>query len=399
MTAARFSHGMPGDDETQSVAAALVAEAVLARLAKDPAILDALADQLAERIAGALAPRFESRIGSAPPATTSTQPPPDDGAPGEPEVGARLLAWVTEHWSTAVQGNPQQWATATAQASTTPSVLDVFGWARATSCPTSFWAKYDHAIPAPKRDQPNPRSGPLAQMLAEYSAENTHAGATRLIDSVCAEVHSCIQELTARGLHQRPVPARKNALTLLREHDWDAARIIHTIEWGIRNRPHWRSTLTGVPAPVTFNKIDGDWRVDPQNFDLRDVDPAIADQIRTITDGWSYYLSHRLNTPGLRVTARTHKHIHDSLTGADGGDPISDDRLKAFVRWVFRTDSRDAAYYADGNDFPPMRAVRRGLLAMASSTPRTGRLGEGITSTSDGAGGAVGTTIIPVSEV
>ncbi len=364
----------------------LIADRIVDKLLNHPTFIDKLADRLAAALASANLPE---------PATPTPEQVPTEAPDPDAESNTaitELQSWVLCNRPDLVSGDPAVWAAAIVAAATPRRAHAMFVWAFTESCPSPFWRELSAPIAAPRAGRGAGRHGYFAQLLAEYRAttgEDPEASAK--IDLVVAGVVAAVSELRVQEFSQQPVNARKNALTVLRKHRWDAGEIVAIIGWGIRSRQHWRSNVSSVPTAATFARIRGDW-ISAGSPVERTISDQQRETIDVLAQGWVYHYSQRQNFSDMPITPTTFSHLHDCLTGADGADPVPVETIKNFVRWLCQSDNRHTAFLVSGVDFPALAQVRRGIVSMSTRSDTS------VAATNRGASGQVSASI-DVSEV
>jgi hypothetical protein len=240
-------------------------------------------------------------------------------------------------------------------------------------------------IPGPRGGK-RARHGVFTQMLAEYRATQHKPSAAASVDRVVDGIGAAVLRFSGTESQQQLATARRSALEILRTYDFDAEKVVTIVTWGMGDRPHWRSAVTGVPAKATFKKIHGDW-VSAGN----DVAAIPAELERTVCElekGWKHYYAKRIRSRHIETTPKTRTRLIACLTGSDGADPISCRDLQNFIRWVTDPATRSGSYLLNGSpDFPEISKVRRGLMQM-SERP-TGRSSTAVTATNNAAAAGI----------
>jgi hypothetical protein len=359
-----------------------LADQIAARLAEqllnDPELLDAIADRLASRITST--------------AATSRSDRDLDAEPPRAAAGSDLERQVTQvaelmqrQRPDLIDGDPVKWARSLVSAAGTSSASAVLAWALADSCPTSVWRRMRMPIPGPRGGK-RARHGVFTQMLAEYRATQHKPSAAASVDRVVDGIGAAVLRFSGTESQQQLATARRSALEILRTYDFDAEKVVTIVTWGMGDRPHWRSAVTGVPAKATFKKIHGDW-VSAGN----DVAAIPAELERTVCElekGWKHYYAKRIRSRHIETTPKTRTRLIACLTGSDGADPISCRDLQNFIRWVTDPATRSGSYLLNGSpDFPEISKVRRGLMQM-SERP-TGRSSTAVTATNNAAAAGI----------
>lgn len=363
----------------------ILADRVVEKLLNHPDFIATLASQLAAALAT-----------ESPAAESSDRPVPDLPAPHPTEhaeeATAVLQSWVLCHRPDLISGDPTVWSTAIVAAATPKHAHAMFQWAFTSRCPSPFWRNLSTPIAAPRAGRGGSRHGHCAQLLAEYRASTTEdPDAPVKIDTVVSGIDTAVSELRVQEFSQQPVNARKNALAILRKHQWNESELVAIIRWAIWTKPHWRSNISSVPTAKTFTKIRGDW-VSAGSPLERQVSNDQQAMLANLASGWVYHYSKRQSFEHMSVSPATEKNIRDCLTGADGADPVPADTIKDFVRWLCQTDNNHTAFLVDGVDFPPLAKVRRGIISMTTRSETS------VAATNRGAAGEVFTTV-DVSEV
>lgn len=364
------------DDDITSLA-----DKLLDRLTERPEILDAIADRLTERM---------TQPATAADNTPNARSPLD----GPHETAAReVVDIVREMRPTLVQNDPLVWARGIVIASGRADPRQVLKWALAKTCPTPFFREIPDAISPPKQGR-RKTHGFYTQMVAEYAATQQVPDASSRIDKVVETTLREIKKHTGIDSDQLQPRARKNAQDILGKAEWHTEHVISVISWGLATRPHWRNSITGVPAVPTYKKIHGDW-VKAGNS-VPDAPTEIRDQAEMLAEGWRHYYSQRMDSRTVQLSTATHANLTQCLIGSDGADPINVETLKMFIKWLCDSENQQVTYLLDGrHDFPPIAKVRRGLLAMTTPDRRRRTT---VTTTNDNA--AAGISYGPtVSEV
>lgn len=337
---------------------------------------DETIDAIARRVVELLGPQLAAAVGKPTPA-----PAPDntDQAPAAlTDAAVDLAEWVTDHraeWSQSLDVPIAEWAQALADVADPAQAVDIIAWAFDDRCPTSYWqlTYSDAAVPATSRtSRGKPRYGPWLQLIAEHRL-STGPDANNLIH-VDAVVEHVTKQVNSIGSKQAAVTpsARRNALETLALCDGDPDRVIAVVDWCLENRPHWRSTLTGVPRLETFRKMRGDWIAAGQDFSLEALPDEWATQIRNLAEGWCYHLSAALEQQ-VAISPTTLQRIHALLAGGDRGPAMDCETVKTVALWICAPDEGRTRFYVDGLDFPRPDRMRKALLDMRSGGSRPSR--------------------------
>lgn len=356
-------------------------------LSRRPDLLDDVADRIADRMADQIAEQVVAKLAANAAPMTLNDVPDDEHAPDIDDRTTHFIEQIQRERAALIGStDPTVWGTrVVAAAGNAAAATAAFAWALSPTCPTSYWRDYASPM-SPPREARGARSGPIHQLIAEWKVSDRQPDAARRIDDVVSEVHTALRKVRGRDCDQRSVPARKNALDLLKAREWDSDRIVEIITWGVQKRPHWRNTLAGVPAPRTFDKIHGDWTT--SGNDLSDVDATMQRNIELLVDGWRIYYAQRINSPAVQCGNVSRRNVADCLIGTDGAGEIDVPQLKSVVRWLCDRSNTQARFYLNGsNEFPPITSVRRALLAM--TTPQNQRPNQRVAATNHIASGAV----------
>lgn len=378
-------HSLDLISEQQTTDVEQVADRVVEKLLSHPTFID----DLATRLAAAL----HQASPAAPEIAVIDEPEelPDDDAVDL--ATAELQSWVLCERPELISGDPAVWAAAVVSAATPGRAVPMFKWAFSGPCQSEFWRELSTPISAPRAGRGGSRHGMFAQLHSEFRASNSEdRDASTKIDTVIAGVRAAIAELRVQQFSQQPANARKNALAVLRKHQWDAEEVVSIISWAVRTKPHWRSNISAVPTASTFSKIRGDWITGGSPIQA----PITGEQqeiINNLSSGWVYHYSKRQNLEQMQVSRATQEHLRDCLVGSDGADPVPVETIKQFVHWLCQVENRHTTYLVRGVDFPPLTQVRRGLIAMAT------RSGTSVAATNRGAGGEITSSTVDVSEV
>ena len=344
-------------------------------------------DAIARRVVELLAPM----LGADP------RPQPTD----EPRPGGdtnKLLAWIDRNHpdiTARLAPTPEAWSEAIADATTGADPVEVLEWAWSPNCPTRYWREQHRPMPAPtprqsRRQSDTPtrrfRYGPWQQLLAEHrlhlaGRDDDLAAVDELIAAIAGAV-------TAAGTRSAvtTVSSRKNALTILGDAGVDPRTVLEIVQWCLAEKPHWRSNLTGVPKPSTFQAMRGDWTAAGQGFRLTSItDEHRREHVAELAKGWSWYMSNALGHD-VATTPRTLQRLHDLLAGDDTFQGTDHADVQAVIRWICDRQSGRTRYYTDSTDFPRPDRARKAILDMRSGPA----LGDGVTTTNAAAGDLAG---------
>lgn len=334
-------------------------------------------DAIAHRVVELLEPRLTQLAALTPSTGTESPVTPTPGAVDEPrasvltDTAVDLAEWVNEHhrgWIESLDTPLAEWANMMAAAADATTPAQAIEWAFGENCPTTHWrlTYANVAPPAPARtSRGKVRYGPWLQLLAEHRlAAGPNAGNLQHVDAVVDHINTQINTL---GSKQAAVTssARRNALDLLVDCDGDPDRVLAIADWCLRNKPHWRSTLTGVPRASTFSKMRGDWIASGQDFSLDDLDPDLASRLRHLADGWCFHLSTAMGEPVAAGTT-TMRRLHALVAGDGQAAPMDPDVIKDVARWICEPGQGRTRFYVDGLDFPRPDRMRKALLDMRS---------------------------------
>ncbi|GAB36339.1 hypothetical protein [Gordonia otitidis] len=352
-------------------------------LDRRPDLIDRVADRIADRVAEQVIAKLTAPDDRQ---LTLVDTPDLELAPDIDDRTLKFIEQVQRDRPALISGDATVWGTRVVAAAGDASAASAaFSWALSPACPTSFWRDYASPMPPP-RDNRGTRSGPIHQLMTEWKASTRQSDAAHRIDEVVSAVQAALRKVRGRDTDQRAVPARRSAHDVLKQREWNSARVIEVITWGLHSRPHWRNTLAGVPAPRTFDKIHGDWAA--AGGDLSHLDSDTHRNIEHIVAGWRVYYAQRINAPAVQCSFVSRRNIADCLLGSDGAGEIAVPTLENVVRWLCEPTNDQARYVLNGsNEFPAIAAVRRVIISMTA--PQQRRPNQRVADTNHTASGAI----------
>jgi hypothetical protein len=390
-----LAHGAPASPDVQALAAALVGA-----LADDPALLNALADLVVDKLAA-------SRGFSA--AASEEDPAPGDTAWEVPsERSAEVASWALTEHPELIAGSADTWAAAMVSASGLTHPRDVIGWARSPDCETDYWRSIDGALVAPKPTRTgSPKAGAYTQMLREYRTAHRGGGAAVVagIDALVNGVSRLVAECGVAKSSEPSMAWRRNAIAVI-EVCGSAEQALTAIGWALQKKPFWRSNVQGVPTERSFRKLYSDYRQTGASFDLERDGGEYAESTRALVNGWVFYLRPLLPDVRVKETSTSLARAFKLLAGEDDYPPLPLEEAKLLVKWILDPTADRARFYADGTDFPPPPKAYKALVAMrgGDAAPRArGGMGAGVAVTNavagDGGASAAGSTTITVKGI
>ena len=366
--------------------ATAIASAIAEHLLNDTRLLDAIADRIAAHMAN-----LPTDDGPDRPADQDGSRDAEDEHLRHTDDAAELIEFVSADHPRLISGDPESWARSIVAASGSTNAAQVLRWALNPQCPTPVWRELTDPISPPRGragrgTNQRSRTSVWTQILAEYRATETRSDAAHLIDVVVSGIFAEVAHRKGRTPDQRTSVARRSALDILTKHQWDAAKVVRLVGWGMASRPHWFKTVNGVPARTTFEKIHGDYVSDTSPADILTAQESrIANHI---VEGWRYHYARRTGATSITTSKVSLAHVADCIRGADGSGPIEEHTLKEFVMWLCQTNNQHIGFLVKGdNEFPDLAKVRRGLVLMTTPLSQ-GRSANRVATTNDAAAGA-----------
>ncbi|MGB3676814.1 MAG: hypothetical protein WA988_20485 [Candidatus Nanopelagicales bacterium] len=384
------------DEFAMSDLATAVAEALEAK----PALMDALAGMIATKLAATVTP----------PPLVGAEDAADSEWERPTQRSVELASWVLTEHPDIIAGSPDSWSAAMISASGHTEPRRVFEWAYSDDCETGHWRSMDGALVAPKPTRAGAaKAGPYTQMLLEYKTTQKPSGSRIVagIDTVITGTGAMVQHYGRAKSAEPTTTWRRNAIAVIEVCGGDAGRVLDALRWAMRNKPFWRSNISGVPTERAFRRLYSDYREAGAGFDIsRDGGDRTADT-KTLVDGWVIYLQ-RIIGQETQVVATPVSYARAFALITGGGETmpaVPFDEAKALVKWILDPAAGRVQFYVDGTEFPTPAKAYKALLAMRSGdknvTSRAG-MGAGIATTNTAAADGqrqAGPTTITVKEV